>query len=268
MSILNEIFDHKREELARRRLRNSERELEARVASLPRPEDFLTAIQNPVLPRPRLIAEVKRRSPSKGELVQDFDPIRLARAYATNGAAAISVLTDQPYFGGSLEHLSDIAKARIGSPLLRKDFLFDRYQLLEARLAGASAALLIVAMLPFSLLSDLIAAADELGLAALVEIHNRKEMAQALRAGATVVGINNRDLHTFEVNLETTFRLMEYRPAGIPVISESGIQTPEDIRRLAHAGVDAILVGEALVTAPNLEAKVREMAQQVEKVAK
>jgi indole-3-glycerol phosphate synthase len=190
----------------------------------------------------------------------DFDPLKLARIYAANGAAAISVLTDERYFGGALENLSRIAALGLGLPLLRKDFIFDCYQLLEARLAGASAVLLITAMLDPAQLADLMAAAGKLSLEALVEVHTRDEVMQALDAEARLVGVNNRDLHTFNVSLETTLQLRTSVPADVLLVSESGIHRQQDIQRLAAAGVDAVLVGESLVTAPDVAAKVRELA--------
>lgn len=259
MSLLTEIFARKRDEAAAR-TRLPVRELEALARAAPPPPDFSAALRRETSLAPRLIAEVKRRSPSRGVLRTRFDPCSLARTYAENGAAAISVLTDEPYFGGSLEHLRRIAALDLGLPLLRKDFIFDRYQLLEARAAGASAVLLIVAMLDPALLGDLIQAAGELGLEALVETHTPAEIETALRAGARIVGINNRDLHTFQVRLETALRLRPLIPPGVAAVAESGIRTSADVARLAKAGMDALLIGEALVTAPDVAAKVRALA--------
>ncbi len=209
-------------------------------------------------PKPRLIAEVKFRSPSKGILRSTYDPLELARTYAEKGAAAISVLTDEKYFGGSLGVLEDIANLDLGLPLLRKDFIFDRYQLLEARAAGASAALLIVAMLTPGQLCSLLAEAHSLGLEALVEAHCAAEVERALEAGARIVGVNNRDLHTFEVSLDTCLQLRKQIPAEVVMVAESGIRNPADVARLEAAGVDAMLIGEALVTAEDVGARVRE----------
>ncbi len=268
MSILNEIFAHKRQEVAAAKARLPESRLELQALAAPTPPGFLAALLDFQRPAPRLIAEVKQRSPSKGLLCPDFAPLELARVYAANGAAAISVLTDEHFFGGSLEHLQTIACAMQAGelpktlPLLRKDFIFDRYQLLEARAAGASAALLIAAMLPEADLRNLAAEAHALGLAALVEVHTRAELDKALDCGAQIIGVNNRDLHTFKVTLETTLALLPHIPAGIPCVAESGIHSRADIDRLAEAGVSAILVGEALVTAPNRGEKVRLFAGQ------
>ena len=258
MSILAEIFTHKRLEVAAARQKISVLDLEIAILDLPKPVDFPTALRRASDSAPRLIAEIKHRSPSKGILIPNFDPQGLAHAYAENGAAAISVLTDEKYFGGSLEILQSIAELKLGLPLLRKDFIFDRYQLLEARAAGASAVLLIVAMLKPEQLHDLLAAARELGLECLVETHTAAEVTAALTEGAHVIGVNNRDLHTFNISLETSLQLRPLIPPEVVMVAESGIRTPTDVARLAAAGVDAMLIGEGLVTAPDVAAKVRE----------
>ena len=282
MSILEEIFAHKRTEVAAAKQVISEAELARGALATPTPTDFAAALQDESCPRPRLITEVKLRSPSKGLLSPDFDPLQLACTYAENGAAAISILTDENYFGGSLEHLRAIAEKLCSSdfsrfhrerttkvvttkmqkiPLLRKDFIFDNYQLLEARAAGASAALLIVAMLTQEELTALINAACALKLTPLVEIHTRGELDRALQADAKVIGINNRDLHTFCVKLETSLNLRPQIPPEIVVVSESGIHTQEDVARLAEADMDAMLIGEGIVTAENVGEKVRCLAR-------
>ena len=260
MSILNEIFAHKKTEVVKAKQQISTVELEACITELPIPPDFAAALSGGSNTAPRLIAEVKYRSPSKGILCPDFDPVGLARTYAENGAAAISVLTDEKYFGGSLDYLQAITALKLQMPLLRKDFIFDNYQLLEARAAGASAVLLIVAMLEVTQLRDLLSAAHELDIEALVETHTCHEVAQAIQAGACVIGVNNRDLHTFKVSLETSLQLRPSIPQSVVMVAESGIHTSDDVARLAAAGVDAMLIGEGLVTAPNIAAKVREMA--------
>ncbi len=261
MNILEEIFAHKRVEVDRVMRLTPPAVLERRVVAAPVPPDFIAALRDQRHPAPRLIAEVKHRSPSKGVLCANFDPLLLARTYAENGAAAISVLTDERFFGGSLEYLRQIADMGLGMPLLRKDFIFDRYQLMEARAAGASAALLIVAMLDDDQLAGLIAAAVELKLTPLVEVHSLAELQRAVDAGAPVIGVNNRDLKTFKVSLETTFELRSHLPAEIPLVSESGIHSLADIQALADAGVDAILVGEALVTADDTAAATRQLSR-------
>lgn len=261
MSILEEIFAHKRIEISEARLKMPGTKLADQIRDMPAPIDFKEALKNDVRPAPRLIAEVKHKSPSKGILSKNFDPTGLAKTYAGNGAAAISILTDNKYFGGSLEIMNKIYELRLGLPLLRKDFIFDPYQLLEARAAGASAVLLIAAMLEQDTLVDLIQESAALEMIALVEAHDEDELERALMAGAQVIGINNRNLHDFSVSLETSFRLAKLCPPEITLVSESGIKDPEDIKRLAQANVDAILVGEALVTANDVGEKVRSLTR-------
>ncbi len=257
MSILHEIFAHKRAEVAAAKAKRPISELEARVGDVPKPQAMTSALTGQSFAPPRLIAEVKHRSPSKGVLCPDFNPFGLARSYAKNGAAAISVLTDKKYFGGSLRYLREIAALDLGLPLLRKDFIFDRYQLLEARAAGASAVLLIVDMLEERQLGSLLSATRDLGMEALVETHDRAEIETALGAGARLIGINNRDLHTFEVKLETTLELCPEIPPDIVVVAESGIHSPNDVARLTAANVNAMLIGESLVTADDIGAKIQ-----------
>jgi indole-3-glycerol phosphate synthase len=201
---------------------------------------------------------VKKASPSRGVLRADLDPVALAATYARHGADAISVLTDAKYFCGSLEDLAAV-RAAVDVPLLRKDFTLDEYQLWEARATGADAVLLIVAILAPVQLRDLAAAAKGLGLAALVEVHTEAELETALGAGARLLGINNRDLRTFETRLETTLGLLPLIPPGPIVVSESGFFTGADVRRVVDAGAHAVLVGEGLVKADDVAAKIREL---------
>lgn len=199
--------------------------------------------------RPRaIIAEVKKASPSKGVIRADFDPVAIATGYAAAGAAAVSVLTEERYFQGRLDYLAAIRDA-IDVPVLRKDFLFDPYQLYEARAYGADAILLIVAILSDSLLQELLFLADELNLGALVEVHDGDELQRAARCGAGLLGINNRDLRTFHTTLETAERLMPSAPPDATVVAESGIDSLADIERLERAGIHAFLIGEALMRA-------------------
>jgi indole-3-glycerol phosphate synthase len=260
MSHLDEILAHKRGELAARMRETTLAEVQAEAARAALPPDFLAAVHRPPGAFPRLIAEIKCASPSKGVLVKDFNPLRLARAYRENGATAISVLTDEHFFHGHLEHLRLVAALEPRLPVLRKDFILEEYPLYEARAAGAAAVLLIAAALPPARLRALRELAEELGLTALVEAHDQPELEAALEAGARLVGINNRDLHTFTTRLETTLRLRPLVPPGVVVVAESGIHNRADVDYLAQAGVDALLVGEALVTAPDTAAKVRELA--------
>ena len=260
MTILDEIFARKRDEVTKERRLLPDAELENRATATTLPPDFSAALRDKYT-IPNLIAEVKKRSPSKGELCANFDPLVLAQAYASNGAAAISVLTDENYFGGSLRHLSSISALELGKPLLRKDFIFHRYQLLQARAAGASAVLLIVAMLQPGQLVELLAVAAELQLASLVEVHTLPELDAALSAHADIIGINNRDLHTFKTNLDVTAALRPHIPDEVILVSESGIHTLKDVQRLEALNVDAMLIGEELVSAVDTAARVRQFTQ-------
>ena len=259
-NVLAAIVADKRDEVARRKTTAPRASLERACAALAAPRDFAAAVR-PAPGAVALIAEVKKASPSRGLLAPDrlWDPVGLAETYAANGAAAISVLTDEKYFQGRLELLEAI-RAAVPVPLLRKDFTIDEYQLWESRAAGADAILLIVAILEAPLLRDLLAAAKGLGLAALVESHTAEEVDVALGAGATIVGINNRDLRTFETRLQTTLALVPSIPPGVTVVSESGFAAAADVRRVVAAGAHAVLVGEGLVRATDTAAKVRELA--------
>jgi indole-3-glycerol phosphate synthase len=257
VSILDDIVRHKRQEVASLKRRQPRAALEAMCKDLAAPRDFERAL-TPVRGGVRLIAEVKKASPSRGVLAADLDPVALASTYARHGADAISVLTDAKYFQGSLEILRQI-RATVDVPLLRKDFTIDEYQLWEARAAGADAVLLIVAILPPPLLRDLAAAAKGLGLAALVECHTEAELDVALGSGSRIIGINNRDLGTFETRIETTLALLPRIPPGPIVVSESGFFAGADVRRVVAAGAHAVLVGEGLVRADDVAAKLREL---------
>lgn len=204
-----------------------------------------------------IIAEVKKASPSKGVIRADFDPVQIAVRYAAGGAAAISVLTEERYFQGHLDYLAAIRQA-VSVPLLRKDFLFDPYQLYEARAFGADAVLLIVAILPDTLLQELLWLAEELNLSPLVEIHDHAELERAIRSGARLLGINNRDLRTFRTTLATTEDLLPAVPPDAFVVAESGIETPADVERLERRGVGAFLIGEAFMRAADPGARLAE----------
>ena len=261
-SILAQIFDHKRAENA---LRRQERPLEsvaAQARQAPPPVNFVAALQAAKSARcsSALIAEIKRASPSRGPLAPQLDPLRLAQVYYTNGAAAISVLTDERFFQGSLQDLACIRQSMEGVPLLRKDFICDPYQVYEARAAGADALLLIVAGLGMEDLYELHSLTLMLGMTPLVEVHSFDELQRALECQPILVGINNRDLRDFSVSLQPSLQLRPYLPLEVCVVAESGIHTPEDVACLRQAGMDAILVGEALVTAKDTAAKVRSLA--------
>ena len=261
MTILDEIFAHKQVEVSRRQRAVPMAEMERAALATAPALDFIAAVRRQPLARPRLIAEVKRASPSRGDLAGDLDPLRLASVYQQNGAAAISVLTDEKYFNGRLEDLQAVARLSPRLPVLQKDFINSPYQVYEARAAGADAILLITAALDASRLRSLNALAAGLGMAALVEVHQRAELDVALDCSPSMIGINNRNLHDFTVRLETTLDLRPFVPQGVCLVAESGIHTEEDVDRLAAAGVDALLVGEALITAPDTAAKVRSLSQ-------
>jgi indole-3-glycerol phosphate synthase len=207
----------------------------------------------------RIIAEVKKASPSKGLLRPDFNPETLGKAYETARAAAISVLTEEEFFLGSLDYLKRVKACTTRTPVLRKDFIIDAYQLLESRCCGADAVLLIVAALNQAQLRQLLHETEQLEMTPLVEVHDRNEAMRALDAGATVIGMNNRNLHTFEVKLETTYRLLTELPAAVIKVSESGIATRQDLVQLEAAGVDAVLIGESLVRSVDPGTKIREL---------
>lgn len=254
--ILDRILANKYIEVAQRRIDVPiERLREQAVAQTP-PRDFIDALKQ--AGRPALIAECKKASPSKGLLRPEYDPAQLARTYATHGAAALSVLTDEKFFQGALNDLS-AAREAAGLPALRKDFIVDGYQVYEARAAGADAVLLIVAALRLDQLQELQQLINELGMTALVEVHDEAEVETALRIAPKLMGVNNRNLHDFSIDLQTTARLRKNIPAEIALVAESGIHTADDVTRVRDMGVDAILVGEALVTVSDVGAKVREL---------
>ncbi len=221
------------------------REAEARV---PRPGVFTAALSRTT--SVNVIAECKRRSPSRGVLLADYDPVTVARAYADGGAAAISVLTEPTFFDGSLDHLRAV-RAAVDTPLLRKDFIVSEYQLLEARAAGADAVLLIVAALTPRELSTLSQQAAGLGLDTIVEVHNAEELSVAIDAGAPVIGVNNRNLHTLVVDVHASQTLVARMPRDVVAVSESGLKTAEELRRLSALGYHAFLIGERFMTDPD-----------------
>ena len=257
-SFLEEILARKRVEVAERRAALPDRELEARAAAAPRPRPFEAALSPSGGPI-RIVAEVKRKSPSAGPIDPDLCAPSQARRYAGAGAAALSVLTDGPGFSGSLEDLS-AARAAVDLPLLRKDFVLDRYQLLEARAAGADAVLLIVAALAPDVLRRLLEDCAALELSALVEVHDPAEAETALLAGARLVGVNNRDLRTFAVDLSASERILPALPGRVKSVAESGIRTAADVRRLRRVGAANLLVGEALVRALDPAALLAELS--------
>ena len=255
--ILDDILESKRQELEAAKRELPMEELGPRLRGHLPLRNFKKALQQSAR-KPALIAELKRRSPSKGMLRERFDPVSLSQQLEEAGAAALSVLTDEPFFGGRLDFLRD-AQQFTQLPVLRKDFVIDPYQVYEAAHHDADAVLLIAQVLDEEVLVACLQAADTLGLTALVEVHTEPDLKVALAAGASVIGINHRDLHTFTMHPDTTARLVPKIPAGKLVVAESGVQTREDVQRLHTLGVHAILIGESLMTAPDVGAKVREL---------
>ena len=254
--ILDEIVANKRTEIQHRQQRISIAKFRTRAESVPAPRNFADAL---VGENVALIAEIKRASPSRGELNAQADPRRLVQTYAAGGAAAISVLTDKEYFGGSLNDLK-LVRVAVQAPILRKDFIVDEYQVYESRALQADAILLIVRVLADAQLRDYLALAESLGMSALVEIHDEADLERALAANARVIGINNRNLADFTVDLATTERLAPGIARDKIVVAESGVFTRADVERAARAGARAVLVGEALMRAQNVSEKVKELA--------
>jgi indole-3-glycerol phosphate synthase len=255
--LLRTIVAATRRIVEKRRTQEPMAALERRsAAASPRGPRFEAALG--VADRVNVIAECKRRSPSKGVLADEYDPLRIAAQYEQGGAAAISVLTEPTFFDGSLEHLAAV-RARIGLPLLRKDFVVDQYQLLEARAAGADAVLLIVAALEQRDLTALQARAWQLGLATLVEVHDDEELARAVDSGARVIGVNNRNLRTLKVDVDASERLAARIPRDVIGVSESGLRSREELDRLAAVGYRAFLIGERFMTDPDPAAAMRNL---------
>jgi indole-3-glycerol phosphate synthase len=250
VTILDTIVEHKWGEIAAAKTAVPEAELERRLANAPAVRDFTGALLRPGM---RVIAEVKKASPSAGVIRPDFDPAAIARAYERGGADALSVLTDEHFFQGRLAYLT-AAREATRLPVLRKEFVLDRYQLVEARAAGADAVLLIAEILPGDRLKTLFDQATALGLHVLVELHDADQLPRVIDCGATLIGINNRDLRTFHTSLDHTLSLVPKVPAGRAVISESGIKTHADLERLGAAGVEGVLVGESLMRAADVAA--------------
>jgi indole-3-glycerol phosphate synthase len=256
MSILDEIVATKRREIDEAKRARSEDELRRAAAEAPPPRNFFAALSSP---GPiKLIAEIKKASPSAGLIRADFNAVEIGKAYERHGASCISVLTDEQFFAGSLENLREV-RAAVDIPCLRKDFILDKHQLYEARAAGADAVLLIAECLDDCSLRALFNEAVALGMSPLVELYDAENLSRVFDAGATLIGVNNRDLRTFQTNLEHTLRLRQRIPEECVLVSESGIQTRADVLRLQAAGVDAILVGECLMREPNIGRAVEEL---------
>jgi indole-3-glycerol phosphate synthase len=253
---LDKIIAEKLDELEQRQKTDPMSELMPAIMERPLPLDLAAAL---VGDRLRLIAEVKRASPSKGILCPDLDPVKLATTYAQCGAAAISVLTESRYFGGSRQDLEAIKRHLPNTPLLRKDFILKPYQILESRAWGADAVLLITAILDDDELQKLLSLSHTLGMQCLVEVHNQKELKRTLAHNIKIIGINNRDLDTMAVDINVTKKLRPLIPPGRIVVSESGIKGPGDVQKLREWKVNAVLIGEALVTASDVAAKIKEL---------
>lgn len=254
--ILDAIIENKKIEVEKSKGRRSIESLISGIGNMRPPRDFYKAIDPGA--RLRIIAEIKKASPSKGVLREEFDPEKIALGYAKSGASALSILTDEKFFMGSLEYLS-AAREAVAIPLLRKDFIIDPYQVYESRLYGADALLLIVSALGQDSLAELLALTRSLGMSAVVEVHDEIELGRALDAGSGIIGINNRDLRTFEVDLNVSARLARMLPGGVIAIAESGISSGADIKRLRAEGVHVFLIGETFMKAPDPGAELKNL---------
>ena len=256
MTILDEIYKHKLSEVAENKKRIPVEALKEQIKERQRTRSFSDALKSDN--NIRIIAEIKKASPSLGIIREDFNPVEIARIYEAGGAAAISVLTDEEFFHGSLFYLTEVKKS-VNLPILRKDFIIDAHQIYEARSAGADAILLIAALLSKEEMQRYLDLAGELGMDCLVEVHSETELKKVLQTNAHIIGINNRDLATFKTDLETTLRLRPIIPAEKIVVSESGIKSRMDVIKLIEKGIDAILVGETLMKSDDISATLREL---------
>lgn len=260
-TILDKILANKLIEVSERKKYITLTEIEAYALQVSREEparDFIGALHRDTV---ALIAEVKRASPSRGVMIEDFDHIAIGKTYATNGAACISVLTDRTYFHGDLKYLYDVHQV-VDVPVLCKDFVIDPYQIYAARAASADAVLLIVSALTDVQIVELHDLANKLGMAALVEVHDEEELDRALKIGATLIGVNNRDLKTFTTDLNTTKRIADRTPSDVTLVAESGIHSAEDVRLMGRWGAHAVLVGEALITSMDMPMSTRLFSSQ------
>ncbi len=256
LTILDEIILHKRSEVAAAKAQRPLPELLARISDAPPVRSFLTALK--ATSAPALIAEVKKASPSVGLIREDFDPVQIARTYEQAGAACLSILTDEKFFQGHLDFLHSIRHA-VRIPVMRKEFIIDRYQIAEARVAGADCVLLIAECLTDQELHDLYGYCRDLGMDALIELYDQENVERVLATGTQLIGINNRDLRSFQTSLEHTFALKKMLPDNVLLVSESGIRTHADILRLRSAGVGAVLVGETLMKQSDIAAAVHDL---------
>jgi indole-3-glycerol phosphate synthase len=256
MNLLNKIVDKKKKKLDSLKTKVPLREIKSRASDVEWPRNFRNALRRDSGPI-RLVAEIKKASPIKGVIRQDFNPVTIASIYERKKVDAISVITEEDYFQGKLEYLLDVKKIT-DRPLLRKDFIFDEYQIYESKAKGADAILLIASMLDENQSMEFLHLAKEIGLSVVFEVHDFKELEMVLRINAEVIGINNRDLKTLSINLNTTFKLKKEIPFDKIVVSESGIKTREDVRRLENAGIDSILIGTAFMEAEDIGKKIDE----------
>ncbi len=257
MNLLKRIVSYKREEVKKRKSIVSVGTLKS--GNFPKVRDFKSVLEKEGI---SIIAEIKRMSPSAGIIREDFDPTQMARTYEENGASAISVLTDRKFFGGSIDYVIAV-KNEVNLPVLRKEFIIDEYQIYESRYIGADAVLLIARILTSAELGRFISIAKELGLACLVEVHTRNELEEVLSTITEIIGINNRNLDTLQIDIKTSLELKKMTPEGYITVSESGIKTREDVLKLQEAGFDAILVGETLMRTKNLGNKLKELLGEV-----
>jgi len=262
MGILDEIVSKKKERLEHAKTIVSPRDIKSRIEDIEKPRDFKTAIKRSRDKKIKLIAEIKKVSPSKGIIKKNFDHVLIARIYEEKAVNAVSVITEEDFFLGSLKILSEARKV-LTKPILRKDFIFDEYQIYESRANEADAILLIANILDKNQASEYLHLADELRLSVLFEVHDSKELEMALLIDSSIIGINNRDLKTLEVDINTTFELKKEIPSTKIVISESGIKTREDVERLEYAGVDSMLIGTAFMEAKDIGKKIDELIGKV-----
>jgi len=258
MGILDTIVSKKKERLAAAKSSFSLKDLKAKIEGNDKPRDFTGAIRRGRNDKIRLIAEIKRASPSRGIIKRDFDHLAIAGDYEKGPANAVSILTEEDFFQGSIVFLSEV-KQVVTKPVLRKDFIFDEYQIYESRAHNADAILLIAAILEVTQALEYLHIARELGLAVLFEVHNFEELGMAMRLDCDIIGINNRNLKTLQIDLQTTFNLRKEIPRHKIVVSESGIKTGEDVLKLEEAGIDAMLIGTSLMEAGNIQSKMNEL---------
>jgi indole-3-glycerol phosphate synthase len=265
MGILDEILARKRQKLRDLKSRVNTKELKSKIGDLKKPRDFKCAIQRSPEERIKLIAEIKKASPSKGIIRQDFDHRSIARIYDEKAANAVSVLTEEDFFQGSLSFLPDVKKV-LSKPVLRKDFIFDEYQIYESRASEADAILLIASVLDKNQAAEYLHLARELGLSVLFEVHNFGELEMAMMVDSDIIGINNRDLKTLKIDMNTSLSLKNEIPAGKIVVSESGIRTGEDVQKLGNAGFDAMLIGTTFMEAEDIGKKIDELMTKTDKM--